>query len=110
MAIGNHELYQYKNAYTMHSIFAPKMNGRYLTSNVNVTVADKEGQPISVPVGERYAKFQTMKGRRVTAFGVLVDFPFGDVNVTTQRAEHMVQDGWFKEAILEEPDFFLIVG
>ncbi len=33
--------------------------GRYLTSNVNITVEDEEGRAISVPIGERYAKFTT---------------------------------------------------
>ena len=35
----------------MHTDFAPKMKGRYLTSNVNITVQDKDGNPINVPVG-----------------------------------------------------------
>ena len=35
----------------MHQNFAPKLNGRYLSSNVNITVPDKDGNPISIPVG-----------------------------------------------------------
>lgn len=35
----------------MYKNFVPKLNGRYLSSNVNITVADKHGNPVSVPVG-----------------------------------------------------------
>jgi hypothetical protein len=34
-----------------HQNFAPRFNGRYLSSNVNITVADKDGNPTSIPVG-----------------------------------------------------------
>jgi hypothetical protein len=35
----------------MHYNFAPKFNGRYLSSNVNLTISDKNGKNVSVPVG-----------------------------------------------------------
>ena len=38
LAIGNHELYIYNNTLDMHTNFAPHWNGRYLSSNVNITV------------------------------------------------------------------------
>ena len=47
----SHELYIYANTLDMYKNFAPKLNGRYLSSNVNITVADKHGNPVSVPVG-----------------------------------------------------------
>lgn len=47
----SHELYIYANTLDMYQNFVPKMNGRYLSSNVNITVADKDGNPVSVPVG-----------------------------------------------------------
>lgn len=37
-----------------HKNFAPKFNGRYLSSNANITVNDTIGNPISVPVGGEY--------------------------------------------------------
>ncbi|KAF4563090.1 hypothetical protein EYR40_007191 [Pleurotus pulmonarius] len=129
MAIGNHELYTYANTLDMHTNFAPQLKGRYLSSNANITVPDKHGKPISVPVGgkpkyfisnskrltpslvlERFAKFRTRKGRRVTAFGVLFDFTGNDKNTTTQRVAEMVKEKWFRYAIMEEPDVFLLVG
>ncbi|KIL65228.1 hypothetical protein M378DRAFT_162158 [Amanita muscaria Koide BX008] len=110
LAIGNHELYIYANTLDMYQNFAPHFNGRYLSSNVNITVADANGNLITVPVGSRYTKFQTRKGRNVTAFGVLYDFTGNAHNTTVQKVEAMVNETWFKEAIAEEPDFFLLVG
>jgi hypothetical protein len=110
MAIGNHELYIYANTLDMYTNFAPKLNGRYLSSNVNITVFDKHNNSVSVPVGERFVKFKTEKGRKVTALGVLFDFTGNDVNTTVQKVEDMVKETWFAEAIKEAPDFFLLAG
>ncbi|PFH52209.1 hypothetical protein AMATHDRAFT_2451 [Amanita thiersii Skay4041] len=110
LAIGNHELYIYANALDMHKNFAPRFNGRYLSSNVNITVADKHGNLVDVPVGSRFAKFKTTHGRRVTALGVLYDFTDNDRNTTVQKVEDMVKERWFAEAIQEEPDLFLLAG
>ncbi|KAF9262645.1 hypothetical protein L218DRAFT_960124 [Marasmius fiardii PR-910] len=110
MAIGNHELYIYANALDMHQNFAPALKGRYLSSNVNITLADKNNNKVSVPVGERFAKFKTQKGRRVTALGVLYNFTGNDKNTTVQKVADMVKETWFSEAIKEEPDLFLLVG
>lgn len=74
----SHELYIYANALDMHTNFAPQLKGRYLTSNVNITVANKQGNPVSIPLGskciptsfprdpkntrsDRFAKFKTRK-------------------------------------------------
>ncbi|KAI9445631.1 Metallo-dependent phosphatase-like protein [Lactarius psammicola] len=110
LAIGNHELYIYANALDMHQNFAPKFPGRYLSSNVNITVAGPNGSPVSVPVGSRFAKFKTRKGRKVTSLGVLYDFTGNDHNTTVQKVEDMVKEAWFADAIKDEPDFFLLVG
>ncbi|RPD70195.1 hypothetical protein L226DRAFT_539048 [Lentinus tigrinus ALCF2SS1-7] len=110
MAIGNHELYIYNITYDMHKTFAPKLNGRYLSSNVNLTVTDEFGKNVSVPVGNRYVKFKTRKGRKVTSLGVLFDFTGNDAGTIVQKVEDMVKEQWFSEAIKEEPDFFLLAG
>ncbi|THH29550.1 hypothetical protein EUX98_g4639 [Antrodiella citrinella] len=110
MAIGNHELYIYNNTLDMYKNFAPHLNGRYLSSNVNITVPDKHGVNQSVPVGSRFAKFKTRKGRKVTSVGVLYDFTDNDEGTTVQKVSDMVKEQWFAEAIEEEPDFFLLVG
>ncbi|KAG1851331.1 5'-nucleotidase [Suillus subalutaceus] len=62
MTIGNHELYIYADTYDMYTNFVPYLDGR------------------SVPVGNRYTKFTTRKGRRITSLGVLYDFTGNDVN------------------------------
>ncbi len=49
----SHELFVYANALDMHQNFAPKFPGRYLSSNVNITVAGPNGSPVSVPVGSQ---------------------------------------------------------
>ncbi|EMD32950.1 hypothetical protein CERSUDRAFT_118376 [Gelatoporia subvermispora B] len=110
MAIGNHELYIYANTFDMYTNFVPHLNGRYLSSNVNITVFNKFGEPESVPVGSRSVKFKTRKGRSVTSVGVLYDFTGNDVNTTVQPVAEMVKEEWFAEAIKEEPDFFLLIG
>ncbi|KAI0310758.1 Metallo-dependent phosphatase-like protein [Amylostereum chailletii] len=110
LAIGNHELYVYNNTLDVHKNFAPKWKGRYLSSNVNITLPDKHGKLVSVPVGERFAKFRTLMGRKVTSLGVLFDFTGNDKNTTVQKVEDMVKEAWFAEAIKEEPDLFLLAG
>ncbi|KAG6916331.1 hypothetical protein DXG01_007314 [Tephrocybe rancida] len=110
LAIGNHELYIYNNTLDMHLNFVPKFKGRYLSSNVNITLPDKHGNYVSVPVGDRYAKFKTRKGRQVTSLGVLYDFTGAAKNTTVQKVEDMVKERWFAEAIQEEPDLFLLAG
>ncbi|KAJ7632877.1 Metallo-dependent phosphatase-like protein [Roridomyces roridus] len=105
LAIGNHELYIYNNTLDMYRNFAPRFNGRYLSSNVNITI-----DGVSRPVGDRFAKFKTRKGRQVTALGVLFDFTGNDFNTTVQPVEDMVKEHWFTEAIKDEPDFFLLAG
>lgn len=47
----SHELYIYANTLDMYQNFAPALKGRYLSSNVNITVADKNNNTIDVPVG-----------------------------------------------------------
>ncbi|KAL4249233.1 Calcineurin-like phosphoesterase domain-containing protein [Abortiporus biennis] len=106
----NHEMSPFANTLDMHVNFAPKLNGRYLTSNVNITVPDAHGNAVSVPVGSRFAKFKTKKGREVTALGVLFSFTGFAQNTTVQPVADLVKESWFKEVIQEEPDFFLLVG
>ncbi|QRW02858.1 vacuolar protein [Ceratobasidium sp. AG-Ba] len=110
LAIGNHELYQYPITLDMHQNFAPRWNGRYLSSNVNITYNDERGRLVNTPVGDRFVKFRTKHKRKVTAFGVLFDFTGNAANTTVQKVEAMVNETWFKDAIREEPDLFLLVG
>ncbi|KAH7909661.1 Metallo-dependent phosphatase-like protein [Hygrophoropsis aurantiaca] len=110
MSIGNHELYIYADTYDMYTNFVPHLNGRYLSSNANITVFGADGEAVSVPIGNRYTKFTTRKGRKITSLGVLYDFTGNDVNTTVQMVADMVKEQWFTEAIAEEPDVFVLVG
>jgi hypothetical protein len=77
----------------MYKNFAPKYKGRYLSSNVNITVPAAHGTGnMSVPVGSRFAKFKTAKGRKVTSLGVLYDFTGNDAGTTVQKVEVRVRD------------------
>ena len=44
-----------KSLDTRYTNFAPAFKGRYLSSNVNITVLNEEGQVVSVPVGCEYS-------------------------------------------------------
>lgn len=95
----SHELYIYANTLDMHTDFAPHWNGRYLSSNANITIADPNAasgsnKTVSVPVGSRFAKFTTRLGRRITSLGVLYDFTGNDKNTTVQKVEDMVKEEW----------------
>lgn len=120
----------------MHTDFAPHWNGRYLSSNANITIPvsnisetdSSASSNVSTPVGERYAKFTTTMGRKVTSLGVLFDFTGNDEGTTVQPVDEMVKEQWvrvmcffspfilsliylqFSEAIAEEPDLFLLAG
>lgn len=78
----------------MHTNFAPALNGRYLSSNANITIFDENNNTVSVPVGNRYRKFTTRKGRKITSLGVLFDFTGNDVNTTVQVVADMVKEQW----------------
>lgn len=102
LAIGNHELYVYDNTFDMYSDFAPHWKGRYLSSNVNITVPDpsNSSQTISVPVGSRYAKFKTLMGRRVTSLGVLFNFTGFDDGTNVQPVQELVKEQWVRSRLL----------
>lgn len=105
LAPGNHELYIYANAKDMHDNFLPRFPGRYLSSNVNITL-----NGTSVPFGSRSAKFKTLFGRKVTALGVMYDFTEAAAGIDVQPVAQMVQEQWFKDAIKDEPSVFLLAG
>lgn len=69
MAIGNHELYDYDIAYDMYTNFAPKLGDKYLSSNVNITVADSTGATVSVPVGRKFRFYFIVRTRVSRADG-----------------------------------------
>jgi hypothetical protein len=103
------ELRFYENALDIHKNLASQFPGRYLTSNVTISVPGPNGADVSVPIGSRYIKFKTLLGRRITSLGTIYSHR-GATGTTVQRVADMVQEAWFKEAISEEPDVFLLLG
>ncbi|CAK9780497.1 unnamed protein product [Cutaneotrichosporon oleaginosum] len=108
LALGNHELYKYEAARWIYDR-RERWNGRFLTSNTNITV-EEDGKVLDVPIADRFAKFKTKQGRKVTAFGVIFKFKAHDRNITVQAPSKMAKEAWFLDAIRDAPDYFVLVG
>lgn len=111
LSVGNHELYKYNVALDTYKNFVPAQHGRYLSSNVNISIYDEaQGRNVSHVMGQRFAKYKTARGRRVTSLGVLFNFKGQDHGITIQDPKDMVKEAWFADAIREQPDVFLLSG
>lgn len=109
LTIGNHELYVTEIAYETFSNFSRVYGDKYLTSNVQI-INPKTGQ--FEYIGHKYRYFTTEHGLRIMSFGVLFDFT-GNSNVSKViKAEDLVQQSWFLNAVnyTEPIDLFLIIG
>nr|XP_019012947.1 vacuolar protein [Kwoniella pini CBS 10737]OCF51728.1 vacuolar protein [Kwoniella pini CBS 10737] len=106
---GNHELYIYEDALEEYRN-KDRWNGRYINSNVNITIRADDGSFQSVPLGEQYVKFETEQGRKVTAFGVIFSFKAHASGISIQKPSKLAKEPWFLEAIKEKPDYFVLVG
>nr|XP_019045440.1 vacuolar protein [Kwoniella bestiolae CBS 10118]OCF24370.1 vacuolar protein [Kwoniella bestiolae CBS 10118] len=109
ITIGNHELYHYEDALEEYRNKG-RWNGRYVTSNVNITIQAEDGSFQSVPLGEQYLKFETDQGRKITAFGVIFNCKRVFVRISIQKPSKLAKDPWFLEAIEEKPDYFVLAG
>ncbi|GAA6063865.1 hypothetical protein JCM10212_003556 [Sporobolomyces blumeae] len=109
---GNHELYRYPVARYAREVLSDKYHDKWVVSNVNITLNDDgDGQgERDVLFGNRFRKFDTEQGRKVTAFGPLFDFKAHAPGITVQKPSDMVEEEWFLEAIADRPDFFLFAG
>ncbi|PKI84737.1 hypothetical protein MVES1_001224 [Malassezia vespertilionis] len=113
LTIGNHELYNFSVAADVYEYFVPLWKGRYLTSNVNITLQDTpDTPPRSRPIGDLYARFVTQHGVQIQAYGVLFDFRLAAEEITIQSPEHMVQQAWFLESLRKHDrvDVFVVAG
>ena len=85
LTIGNHELYNFSVAQDVYENFAPRWHGRYLTSNVNISLPDSSGALRSRPIGARYTRFETPQRKlRIQAYGFLFDFRLAAAGVHVQ--------------------------
>ncbi|GAA5919884.1 hypothetical protein JCM5296_004607, partial [Sporobolomyces johnsonii] len=106
---GNHELYKYPVAKYTREVLQAKFGDRWVVSNVNITLEDETGRE-EVLLGNRYRKFETEMGRKVTAFGPLFDFKAHAPGISVQKPSEMVKEKWFLDAVADRPDFFLLPG
>ncbi|WVQ83059.1 hypothetical protein IAT38_005197 [Cryptococcus sp. DSM 104549] len=108
ITIGNHELYHYDDALDIYEN-QDRWDGKYVTSNVNITVKDGKGFK-SVPIGKTHMKFETKQGRKVTAFGIIFDFQAHARGITIQKPSKLAKEQWFLDAIADAPDYFVLSG
>ncbi|KLJ05985.1 hypothetical protein EMPG_10598 [Blastomyces silverae] len=108
LTVGNHELYVTEVAYDTFANFSSVYGAKYLTSNVQI-LNDATGE--FVDMGHKYRYFTTDHGLRIMAFGVLFDFQ-GNSNVSRiTKAEDMIKEQWFTEAVMaEDVDLFVVIG
>ena len=94
----------------MYKKFVPRYAGRYLTSNVNISV-----DGISRPMGSLYRRFTTpINNYTILAFGILFDFTGNDKFVSTCQPVHaLIEEIWFQNVLKTEThdvDLIVIVG
>lgn len=94
----------------MYKKFVPRYAGRYLTSNVNITV-----NGVSRPIGSLYRKFTTpINNFTILAFGILFDFTGNDKFVSTcQPVNQLIVEPWFQNVLKTEThdvDLIVVVG
>ncbi|KAF9519334.1 hypothetical protein BS47DRAFT_25095 [Hydnum rufescens UP504] len=108
LAIGNHELYLYPITLDMS---ATLISSVIYLSHIIILVTDKKtGNLGSIPVGARYRKFETLRGGKVTAFGVLFNFKGNAADTSVEPLEDMVNETGFKTTTREDPNLFPLVG
>lgn len=121
LTIGNHELYNFSVAKDVYDDFVPRCtsppthtgHGRYLTSNVNISLPDTPGgAPRSRPIGARWTRFTTPhQNLTVQAYGVLFDFRLAAQGITVQDPVAMVREPWFTESLRQQHvDVFVVAG
>ncbi|CAE6402940.1 unnamed protein product [Rhizoctonia solani] len=94
----------------IYNNFAPKLDGRYLSSNSYLTTTFKNGSSVEHIIGSRYRRFKTLRGRQVTSLGVIFDFKEHNINTTIHNPGKMVAEAWFQELMLQPTDIFVLTG
>lgn len=104
---GNHELYQHYSIEREHNTTVPNFKENYIASNLDY-VDPRTGE--RKPLAQRYRKFKTKKGLEAVAFGFLFNFNGNANNTVVQKVEDAIKEDWFKDAIREKPDVFIVIG
>ncbi|CAJ2504269.1 Uu.00g116630.m01.CDS01 [Anthostomella pinea] len=105
---GNHELYQIDSVAREHNITVPNFKKSYIASNLDYIEPQTGDQ---IPQAQRYIKLKTKnQGLNVVALGFLFNFDRNANNSVVQPVEETLKEEWFKNAIREKPDLFLVIG
>ncbi|KAI1328673.1 Metallo-dependent phosphatase-like protein [Xylariaceae sp. FL0255] len=108
LCTGNHELYHKDSVAREHNITVPHFKKQYIASNLDYIEPNTGDQ---IPQAQRYIKFKTKnQGYNVVALGFLFDFDRNANNSVVQHVEDTVKEEWFKTAISEKPDLFVVIG
>lgn len=128
------QLYNYTVAYDVYESYIPTFAGRYLSSNINITLpvvtsivgnninaaspssiteeeAQQKKEEKEVPFGSRYLKFRTPnQNLSITAFGILFGFDRADKGLKVQSVLEMLQERWWKDGMesSSDTDVFII--
>lgn len=111
LTIGNHELYSLDSVEDMRRRFIPRYNGRYLTSNVNVSIDNA-----TVPLGSLFhTRILPQTGLRMTALGFVFDFVSPHPGqISTQPPLKMLREQWFVDLmqsdVAKTTDLWLLAG
>ncbi|CAO1619575.1 unnamed protein product [Sympodiomycopsis kandeliae] len=112
VTIGNHELYSFEALQEMRRSFIPSFEGRYLTSNVNMTDEDN----VSKPLGSLYhSMVLPQTGLRMTSIGFVFNLtPVHPDRVQTQPPMEMFNTNWFTDLlssdVARDTDLWLLAG
>ncbi|KAG8686368.1 hypothetical protein FRC11_009044 [Ceratobasidium sp. 423] len=104
---GNHDLENPKVVNWTMNALVTLWHDKYLTSNVNRANGD--------PLGVRFRRWETPKGTKMLAFGVVPNktSPPKDL-LTIDPIDEMIKRPWFKDAIKADPkqkvDVFVLLG
>ncbi|KAH9884179.1 ser/Thr protein phosphatase family [Xylariomycetidae sp. FL2044] len=105
---GNHELYHEDAVAREHNTTVPNFKKSYVASNLDYIEPETGNQ---IPQAQRYIKFKTKnQGYNVVALGFLFDFDRNANNSVVQPVEETLKQEWFKKAIREKLDIFVIIG
>ncbi|GKZ73009.1 hypothetical protein AnigIFM60653_005151 [Aspergillus niger] len=105
LTVGNNDLYNASVTERIQWDIADYYTERYLTSNVLVERDDK-----NISIGEKYRYITTKHGLRIMAFGfTLQDFK-APATVHVQGYEDIIEQEWFKDAMNQTVDLYLLIG
>ncbi|KAL1917380.1 uncharacterized protein VTP21DRAFT_5036 [Calcarisporiella thermophila] len=106
LTIGNHELYDPLIAEQVFKNFAPKWEGRYLTSNVHFKNPETNE---TTPIGSQFLQYKGEFGTKALVFGFLFNFKSFANNTVVLSVEETVKQPWFTQALQEANDTNLII-